>query len=167
MAGPDRRAYAWRRLDLQGTTVVAVEGRSDEIVVRSVETCAEDGRIWAATATTLLDGRWSHLRTDVAVVDGDGLRELVVDDLAGCDVLDLAGNPFTNAFVLRRPDVADEVEVLAAYVETPSLEVRPLHQRYRRLDADRWEYADETGAFVMVVDRDGVVVDYEGLAIRL
>jgi hypothetical protein len=162
-----QRAYAWRRLDLQGTTVVAVAARSDEIVVRSVETCAEDGRVWAAMAITLLDGDWGHLRTDVTVVDAHGSRDLVVDDLAGCDVLDLAGNPFTNAFVLRRPHIPDDVEVLASYVETPSLEVRPLRQRYRRLDAERWEYADETGAFVMVVDGDGVVVDYEGLAIRL
>jgi uncharacterized protein len=161
------RAYAWRRLDLEGTTVVVVTERSDEVVVRSVETCAEDGRVWAAMATTLLDGDWGHVRTDVAVVDAKGRRELVVDDLAGGDALDLAGNPFTNAFVLRRPHVADEVELLATYVETPSLEVRPLRQRYRRLDAERWEYADETGAFVMVVDGDGVVVDYEGLAVRL
>jgi uncharacterized protein len=161
------RAYAWRRLDLEGTTVVVVAERSDEIVVRSIETCAEDGRIWATTATTLLDGSWGHIRTDVAVVDARGGRELVVDDLEGCDVLDLAGNPFTNAFVLRRPDIADDVEVLASYVETPSLDVRPLRQRYRRLDAARWEYADETGAFVMVIDDDGVVVDYEGLAVRL
>ena len=161
------RAYAWRRLDLEGTTVVVVAAGSDEIVVRSVETCAEDGRVWAAMATTTLDGDWGHVRTDVAVVDASGRRELVVDDLAGCDVLDLAGNPFTNAFVLRRPNTADEIEVLAAYVETPSLEVRPLRQRYRRLDEERWEYADETGAFVMVVDGAGVVVDYEGLAVRL
>jgi hypothetical protein len=161
------RAYAWRRLDLQGTTVVVVAERPDEIVVRSVETCVEDGRIWAATATTLLDGSWGHVRTDVTVVDASGRHELLVDDLAGCDVIDLAGNPFTNAFVLRRPDVADEVDVVASYVETPSLEVRPLRQRYRRLDAERWEYADETGAWVMVVDGDGVVIDYEGLAVRL
>jgi Putative glycolipid-binding len=160
-------AYAWRRLDLQGTTVVAVAERPDGIVVRSVETCAEDGRVWAAMATSLLDGDWGHIRTDVTVVDAHGSRDLVVDDLAGCDVLDLAGNPFTNAFVLRRPDIADDVEVLALYVETPSLGVRRLRQRYRRLDAGRWEYADETGAFAMGVDADGVVVDYEGLATRL
>jgi hypothetical protein len=162
-----QRAYALRRLDLQGTTVVVVAERSTEIVVRSVETCAEDGRVWAAMATTRLDGGWGHVRTDVTVVDGHGRRDLVVDDLGGCDVIDLAGNPFTNAFVLRRPDIADDVEVTASYVETPSLEVRPLRQRYRRLDSQRWEYADETGAFAMVVDVDGVVVDYEGLAVRL
>jgi hypothetical protein len=162
-----QRAYAWRRLDLQGTTVVVVAEGSDEIVVRSVETCAEDGRVWAAMATTLLDDGWGHIRTDVTVVDAHGRRDLAVDDLAGCDVLDLAGNPFTNAFVLRRPNVPDDVEVLASYVETPSLEVRPVRQRYRRLDAERWEYSDETGAFAMVVDGDGVVVDYEGLAVRL
>ena len=46
--------------------------------------------------------------------------------------------------------------------------MRPVAQRYRRLAADRWEYADdEYGGSAFTVDADRVVVDYQGLATRL
>ena len=65
------------------------------------------------------------------------------------------------------PDVGAEIEVLAAYVETPALSVRPLVQRYRRTAADRWVYADDLyGTFEYGSDTAGVAVDYEGLAER-
>jgi hypothetical protein len=90
--------------------------------------------------------------------------------LAGCIDVDLAGNPFTNAFVTRRvaPAVGAGVEVRAAYVETPALSVRPLVQRYQRLADDRWEYADdEYGRFEFGTDADSIAVNYQGLAERL
>ena len=51
-----------------------------------------------------LDGRWEHRSTVVEVTAAGGTRELA-GRLAGHDVLDLAGNPFTNALVLRTRDV--------------------------------------------------------------
>jgi hypothetical protein len=90
--------------------------------------------------------------------------------LEGCTDVDLAGNPFTNAFVTRRvaPEVGAELEIRAAYIETPALSVRPFVQRYERLAADRWMYADdEYGRIEFGVDADGVTVDYEQLAERV
>jgi uncharacterized protein len=119
------------------------------------------------------------------VIDRTGTRqlELVSDDvgawtrdghadpsLAGCTDVDLGGNPFTNAFVTRRvaPAVGAEVEVRAAFVETPALSVRPVVQKYQRLAQDRWVYADdEYGRFEFGTDADGIAVDYERLADRL
>src|SRR5919204_295533 len=97
-------------------------------------------------------------------------RRLDLDELRGCDVVDIAGNPFTNALVIRAREVpvGGLVEVRAAFVEPPALTVRPLAQRYRRLAADRWEYADDQfGVFEITVDADGVTVDYQRLARRL
>ncbi len=49
-----------------------------------------------------------------------------------------------------------------------AVEVTAVTQRYRRLAADRWEYADdEYGAFEITVDPDRVAVDYQRLATRL
>jgi uncharacterized protein len=119
------------------------------------------------------------------VIDRTGTRQLdlVSDDvgawtrdghadpsLAGCTDVDLGGNPFTNTFVTRRvaPAVGANVEVLAAFVETPALSVRPVVQRYQRLAQDRWAYADdEYGRFEFGTDADGIAVDYERLAERL
>src|SRR5262249_58196186 len=83
--------------------------------------------------------------------------------------VDGGGNPFTTPLVPRRvaPHVGGEVEVLAAYVETPALSVRPLLQRYRRVAADRWVYSDDLyGTFQFDADADGVAVDYQDLAVR-
>ncbi len=165
-------AYAWRRLDLEGTTLVVVDAEADDdrIVVEGQEVCVEGPERWATRFTIVADRRWRHVSTDVEVLDRDGSRHLRLDDLDGCDVVDLAGNPFTNAFVTRTRDVpvGATTTVRAAYVETPALTVRPFEQRYRRLAERRWEYADdEYGALTFDVDADGIVTDYEGLATRL
>lgn len=157
----------------------------DAVSVEGDEICVEGAERWAARFGVTLDARWRHERTTVEVVDDSGTRrlELVSDDdgswtrdgridtsIEGCTVVDLAGNPFTNAFVTRRaaPPVGTDLEVRAAYVETPALSVRPLVQRYERLAADRWAYADdEYGRFEFTTDPDGIAVDYEGLAERV
>jgi hypothetical protein len=67
-----------------------------------------------------------------------------------------------------------EVTTPVAWVDVPALEVRRVDQTYRRLgppgsdDVDAWEYRDPLhGAFRLTVDRDGLVIDYEGSARRL
>ena len=70
----------------------------------------------------------------------------------------------TTTYVWRRLDL----DVRAAFIETPALSVRPLVQRYQRLAVDRWSYVDdEYGRFEFGVDSDGIAVDYEQLAQRL
>jgi hypothetical protein len=160
--------HAWRRLDVVGTDLAVVDESAEGVVVELHEVCADavEGR-WSMRATIVLDGRWQHRSADVEVVDGHGARHVHLDDLGGCDVLDLAGNPFTNAFALHGFD-DEELAVDALYVDLPSLVLRTMRQRYRRLGPRRWEYADDdTGAWVLTVDDDGVVVAYDGLAERV
>jgi uncharacterized protein len=164
--------YAWRRLDLEGLSFVRVEQveGDDTVRVEGHEICVDDNDRWSMWFTIELTGRWEHRSTTVKATAAAGTRELRLDRLEDYDVVDLAGNPFTNALVLRSYDapVDGEIEVTAAFIEAPALTVRPLRQRYRRLAADRWEYADdEYGAFQITVDPDRVVVDYERLATRL
>jgi hypothetical protein len=155
---------------------------SDTVSVEGNEICAEGTERWAVRFGVTLDAGWRHERTTVEVVDDSGTRRLELESdgagswlrdgrpdpfLEGCTVVDLAGNPFTNAFVTRSvaPKVGAELEVRAAYVETPALSVRPLVQRYERLAPDRWAYADdEYGRFEFRTDADGIATDYERLA---
>jgi uncharacterized protein len=180
-------AYLWRRLDLDGRNFVRLDdGNGDAVSVQGDEICAEGDERWAARFAITLDARWRHRRTTVEVIDLGGIRrlELVSSDdgkawtrdgepdpsLAGCTDVDLAGNPFTNAFVTRRiaPAVGAEIEVRAAYIETPALSVRPVVQRYHRLEEHRWVYSDdEYGRVEFTTDTDGIVVGYENLARRL
>jgi hypothetical protein len=177
--------YVWRRLDLDGLAFVRLDHGVDGVLAEGYEICADGDERWAARFEVTLDTGWRHRRTTVEVVDDGGIRrlELASDDtgswardgqddqsLAGCTDVDLAGNPFTNAFVTRRvgPEVGADIEVRVAFVETPGLTVRPLVQRYHRLDADRWVYADdEFGQFEFTTDAEGIVVSYERLAERL
>jgi uncharacterized protein len=177
--------YFWRRLDLDGRVFVRLEAGGAGVSVEGYEICAEGDQRWATHFSVELDFAWRHERTAVEVTDGAGTRRVELESdgagswmrngrpdpsLEGCTDVDLAGNPFTNAFVTRRvaPEVGADVEVRAAYVEAPALSVRPLVQRYRRIAPDRWLYADdEYGSFEFGADAEGVAVDYEQLAERL
>lgn len=177
--------YVWRRLDVDGLVFVRPEVGIDEVVAQGQQICADGDDRWAARFSITLDARWRHRRTTIEVVDDAGTKRLELSSadgdtwtrngqpdpsLAGCWVVDLAGNPFTNALVTRTAasGVGADVEVRAVFVETPALSVRPVVQRYRRLGDDRWLYADdEYGRFEFTTDADGIAVDYERLARRL
>jgi hypothetical protein len=177
--------YVWRRLDLDGRVFGRLDVGSDGVSAAGYEIYAEGDQRWAVRFSVELDQAWRHERTTVEVTDAAGTRRLELESdgagswlhggrpdpsLEGCTDVDLAGNPFTNAFVTRRlaPDVGADLEIRAAFIETPNLSVRPLAQRYRRLAADRWAYSDdEYGRFELSTDADGVAVDYEQLAERL
>ena len=178
-------AYVWRRLDLDGLVFVRLDEGSEGVSADGYEICADGGRRWSVRFSVELDQAWQHERTSVEVMDTAGTRRLELESdgagswlhggrpdpsLEGCTDVDLAGNPFTNAFVTRRlaAEVGADFEVRAAFIETPTLSVRPLVQRYQRLASDRWVYADdEYGRFEIGTDAVGVAVDYEQLAERV
>jgi len=178
-------SYAWRRLDLDGLGFVRLEAHTDTVSAMGHEVCADGPDRWAVRFAVDLDGAWRHRRTTIEALDLAGTRavQLTSDGegtwtrdgrpdpaLDGCTDVDIAGNPFTNAFVTRRValEIGTETEVRAAFVEPPGLSVRPLVQRYRRIESDRWQYGDdEYGTFEFTTDADGVAVQYERLAERI
>lgn len=177
--------YVWRRLDLDGLVFVRLDEGGEGVSADGYEICADGDQRWSVRFSVELDPAWQHKSTSVEVLDSAGTRRLELESdgagswlhggrpdpsLEGCADVDLAGNPFTNAFVTRRlaPEVGADLEVRAAFIETPTLSVRPLVQRYQRLAADRWVYADdEYGRFEFGTDAGGVAVDYEQLAERV
>lgn len=175
--------YVWRRLDVEGSVFARLRDGTGGVAAEGYEICSAGDARWTAHFRVALDERWRHRSSTVEVIDAAGVRTLELassdgiwtrdgrhdPELDGCTDLDLSGNPFTNAFVTRRiaPEVGAVVEVLAAYLETPALSVRPLRQRYRRTASDQWVYEDDLyGSFAFSTDNAGVAVDYEGLAER-
>lgn len=80
--------------------------------------------------------------------------------------------PFTNTFPIRRLGLADgqRAEIRALYIGAPALEPRSMRQAYTRLDASHYLYENlEGSAFkaVLLVDEQGLVIDYPGLFQRL
>ena len=98
-------------------------------------------------------GRWNW--------DGD----LELTDVAGSLDVDLTVTPATNTLPIRRLglEIGQAADLRMAWVQFPGLEVIPSEQRYERLAADRWKFSTGDFQAELLVDRDGLVLDYGGL----
>jgi uncharacterized protein len=129
-----------------------VETPSDGLT-RRVELELDGG---AVRRVLLADGA-GHWRWE----DGPELPEV-----AGALDVDLTVTPATNTLPIRRLaglDVGQAADFKMAWVQFPGLEVLDSAQRYERLAPDRWRFS--TGDFTaeLLVDPEGLVLDYSGL----
>jgi uncharacterized protein len=88
-----------------------------------------------------------------------------LDQVAGALDVDLTVTPATNTLPIRRLGLAvgRQRDLRMAWVQFPGLEVLDSAQRYERLAADRWRFASGDFTAELVVDPDGLVLDYGGL----
>ncbi len=150
------------RWENEGYTVSGVVGREQvEYVLRLSPTWQvrqfilfrdlEEPDLWLATDG---GGRWGEM---------NGAHRTELD---GCYDIDLACTPFTNTLPIRRLPLLDghTAELPVVYIDPETLEVRPLTQRYTRVDERQWRYESvETGYTAdLEVDEHGLVVDYPG-----
>ncbi len=184
------RALIWRRVDthgleyftlarsegsgwaLGGTVVVVFDGHPAE--VRYEVVCDEQWQTKQAMVTLDMGG---ERRTHMLVVDEERywwLDGQELPELQGCIDVDLGVTPSTNTLPIRRLglSVGASSLVTAAWVRFPSLEVKPLAQRYTRLDAEHYRYESGIGlesgnapSFVaeLLVDDSGLVIDYAAI----
>ena len=87
-------------------------------------------------------------------------------EVAGSLDVDLTVTPATNTLPIRRLaalEAGQAAGLQMAWVQFPGLEVLASAQRYQRLAADRWHFS--TGDFhaELLVDPEGLVLDYGGL----
>jgi uncharacterized protein len=149
-------------LRLTGTVLTAAYG--DPLEVLYLVTTDEKGRTRrveldldnGSTRRVLLGdgtGRWNW----------DGDPELT--EVAGSLDVDLTVTPATNTLPIRRLglEVGQAADLRMAWVQFPGLEVIPSEQRYERLAADRWKFSTGDFQAELLVDRDGLVLDYGGL----
>jgi hypothetical protein len=122
-------------------------------------TTSEQGNLDAALAAT------GHARAGLPGTEDPDL-------LYGAFDVDLTGSPLTNTLPIRRLDllkaqtgVAHRLSV--AWVNLPSLEVVQADQIYTSLGDGLIRFATETFSADLVVDDDGFVADYPGLAKRI
>lgn len=105
-------------------------------------------------------------RADDRWYEADGSQR---PDLTGCVDVDIALTPFTNTLPIRRlglePGESADLRMVYIQVE-PTLEINAADQRYVKLaPGAEADYRYQSGSFVadLVVDHDGIVVDYPGL----
>ena len=120
-----------------------------------------------------MDGRHEltlHLSSDGQGhwTDGAGTARASLD---GCLDLDISCTPFTNTLPIRRLGLTpgESAEIQVVYLAIPELSFRPVRQRYtcvsRTAAGGRYRYdaLDGQTTFDLVVDEQGLVVDYPGL----
>jgi hypothetical protein len=156
-AGPDG-------LRLSGTVLTAEFGTPLE--VRYLVEAGPDGRtrrveleLDAGTVRRVLvadgAGRWRW--------EGGGPE---LDEVAGALDVDLTVTPATNTLPIRRLaglEVGEAADLRMAWVQFPELSVIPSAQRYERLAADRWRFSTGDFSAELLVDPDGLVLDYGAL----
>jgi hypothetical protein len=148
-------------LRLTGTVLTPAYG--DPLEVRYLVATDANG------LTRRVDLELDNGSTRVLLADGlghwhwDGGPELT--DVSGALDVDLTVTPATNTLPIRRLtiDVDEATELRMAWVQFPGLEVIPSDQRYERLAADRWKFTTGDFEAELVVDEDGLVLDYGGL----
>ena len=123
--------------------------------------------------------RWVTERLVAIVHDADGQRDLDLrraedgswtangeprPDLEGALDCDLEWSPLTNHMPARRLG-SKPVDHLMAFVEVPSLRVRPSPQRYEPIDERHVRFVSLDSDFVaeLELDEDGLVVRYPRL----
>jgi hypothetical protein len=95
----------------------------------------------------------------------EGGHELA--EVAGALDVDLTVTPATNTLPIRRLagqlEIGQAADLDMAWVQFPGLEVVASAQRYRRLAGDRWHFSTGDFSAELLVDPDGLVLDYRGL----
>jgi hypothetical protein len=182
----DRSVLYWRRTDVEGIERLELQVGPDGVGAVSTVICLEEGgfrldhrwhldRDWRAQAVTV--ERWNAQGHGVLRLERAGTGWLVDGaarpDLDGADEPDLSVTPFCNTFPMRRtPESVGECLTLdTAFIDGPALTVARSRQRYDRLGTRRLRYVDlglsQGFEAELVVDDDGLVLDYEHLFARV
>lgn len=184
-------SVAWRRVDLDhGLGAVRVSAIPEGFAAEGCEVSIEGERLWWVTWGVDVDEAWRTRSFAAAVGGASDERDLTLvadrsgswtlegepaPELDGCTDVDIVSTPFTNTLPIRRLGLAvgESADIRAAWVDVPSLELSVSNQRYTRLEpadgVDRYEFKelDSGDAYLLTVDEDGLVVDYERFAQRV
>lgn len=173
----------WRSVDEPGFEHVRLdEGHPEWTVFDSMFVREHAGFVRRGGYTLIVDKAWRVLELRLMVeqapgamtalhvmASGDGrwvdADENPIPELDGCIDLDIGWTPLTNTLPLRRLEMGDEArEIRVAYVSLPDLGIRPVTQRYTRIDEATVRYGSEAmpEGVEIAVDDEGFVVEYPG-----
>lgn len=185
------RTVVWSRVDLPGTEILQLKMGEQEIAANSVALSVDEaGEPFELHYTLALDPNWQAHRVTLMLTHSGEKKSLelrlgpdakwrlgigrALPELEGCPDVDISATPFTNTLPIRRLrlPVGASREIAVAYLAVPSLRIARRHQRYTHLEstsgADRYLFESLPGGFraELLVDADGLVVEYPGLFAR-
>ena len=169
---------------MQGTGIERFEllRMPHEWVLRGTIIASAEAGPAEARYEILCDDSWQTRRADISLRDETAERVLQVtiedgewyangrvnETVAGCRDIDLEWSPSTNTIPIRRlrlPIGERSGPLIAAWVRFPQLTLQPLLQEYEHISELHYRYSSNAGQFVaeIVVDEEGMVLNYEGL----
>jgi hypothetical protein len=178
---------AWAGVGLEWCRLVAdAQGARAESLALGVQA----GTPWAVRYTLRCDAEWRTRELTITSLAGDGGALALRGDgagrwldpggarlpgLDGCVDVDLSSTVLTNTLPIRRLGLAPggSAEVLVVYVTVPGLAPSVSRQRYHCLRSGsegaryRFEAPDSGFTSDIVVDADGLVIEYPGIARRV
>lgn len=180
MKGSLQRVVVWRNLIAPGCdycslwrvdpgwllkgTAIAVLKEHGAVLAEYEVHCDEDWRTRSVEVRLTQKGQTRTLELVKGGAETWSATQHELPEVAGCVDIDLAITPATNTLPLRRLNIpiGHSQQVTAAWIRFPTLDVRPLQQRYTRLSANTYRYESDSG-FVseIVVDELGLVISYK------
>jgi uncharacterized protein len=176
------RAIRWRPVQGTGLEHLYLGETDGGILARSVVIGEFDGVAFGARYEVRLDCDWTFRSLLLERTDGASLRlesdgrgtwirnGTAMPLLAGCIDIDIAATPFTNTLPIRRTRFEPGVPQLfrMAWIPLDSLEPIMDEQIYTKRDGTHFRYQAADGSFEaeLILDADGLVVDYPGLFVR-
>jgi hypothetical protein len=169
----------WQDLETGALDRCRLEARPDGLVLSGVVLTPAHGTPLDVRYLVETDRAGLTRRVELELDGGATRRALLADgggrwrwdggaelpEVRGALDVDLTVTPATNTLPIRRLglEVGRAAELTVAWVQFPGLEVVSSRQRYQRLAPDRWGFATGDFRAELLVDPDGLVLDYGGL----
>ncbi|XSG81827.1 MAG: putative glycolipid-binding domain-containing protein [Methyloligella sp. ZOD6] len=176
------RTAVWNRLDapgmdacrfasgpegwkIEGTSLFKTAGTA--CMLRYEVSCGKDWSSRAVSVDGWIGEESFSLRMARSGPSGWRVNGRSADHISALEDVDLGFTPATNTPAIRRLDLplGEDVETVAAWLDTADWTVKPLRQIYRRKSETVLAYASPMHGYEaeLEIDRFGVVVEYPGL----
>ena len=171
----------WNRIDQPGKEWFRLRRSGSARILEGVVVLAYDQKPCHLAYTIECDGKWQTRAVSVTGQIGNRpasvrlrvnskgqwlMQGKPVASVQRCIDVDLGFSPSTNLLPIRRLGLAvgERAEVTAAWIEFPTLKVKPLPQSYRRLEHNSYHYESAGGRFKrdLTVNKEGLVTLYPG-----
>jgi hypothetical protein len=179
-----KRTVRWRSLEHSGLEHLDIEESAAGYRVRSSVTGEFEGYDYGAFYELTIAPDWTFRSLDLRRTDGGELSlradgrgywtdgdDRHLPEFDGCIDIDISATPFTNTLPIRRLRLGDGASQHLRITWVPMDTLQPFvdEQIYSKIDASHWHYAAADGSFDadIVVDADGLVVDYPPLFARI
>jgi hypothetical protein len=179
------RSVRWRPLEGIGLEHLRVASEDGRIVARGAAIGEFEGNAFGVRYKVICEPDWTFRELELDTANGVSLK-IASDGRGGwidgrgeelpgfedCIDIDLGGSAFTNTLPIRRLNLeaADgPAELSMLYVPFNSFKPFVDDQRYTCLEPRRYRYEAVDGAFAgeLVVDDDGLIVEFPPLFIRV